>query len=77
MRLCQQGLLCWRDPSVLQGVVGHEDVVEGGHEDTEGAGEVEEELPADVVDDGAGEAEEDPSELDAEEDADAHPARSK
>ena len=69
----QQLLLFWRDPGILQRIVRHEDVVEDRHEDAEGSGEVEEELPADVVNDGAREAEEHPARLNAKEDADTHP----
>ena len=68
-----QPLLLWRYPGILQRIVRHEDVVEDCHDNAEGAGEVEEELPSDVVNDGAGEAEEHPARLDAEEDADTHP----
>ena len=60
-------------PLVFQRIIGHEDVEDDRHEDTEAAREVEEELPANLLDDVTGEAEEHPAELDAKEDADAHP----
>ena len=58
---------------ILEGIFGHEDVEEKCDEDTEAAREVEEELPADGVDDVTGEAEEHSAELDGQPDADTHP----